>query len=208
MAGGQLEAAEITVATHARKKTGRRPIPQEFPRVEVVHDIPEADKVCACGCQHTRIGEECSEKLDFIPAQIQVVRHILPKYACLTHVRREFVDVVKAGSKKSTGGTAQNVVDFIGKLYHLEKQARDTKLDADRVRDMRQEKAKPIMVNSEAPPVNIFPAGTCSLIFRFQRPNRGSCALPQAVAVRATPGTWPRSRPSRACRACLGSSVT
>ena len=82
VAGGQLEAAEITVTTHARKKTGRRPIPQEFPRVEVVHDIPEAQKVCACGCQLTRIGEEVSEKLDFVPAQIQVVRHIRPKYAC------------------------------------------------------------------------------------------------------------------------------
>ena len=48
-------------------------------------------------------------------------------------------------TKKSTGGTAQTVVDLIGKLYHLEKQARDAKLDADRVRAMRQEKAKPIM---------------------------------------------------------------
>ncbi|WP_269430865.1 IS66 family transposase zinc-finger binding domain-containing protein [Desulfovibrio sp. TomC] len=44
--------------------------------------MPEADKVCPCGCELTRIGEEVSEKLDFIPATIQVIRHIRPKYAC------------------------------------------------------------------------------------------------------------------------------
>jgi transposase len=29
-----------------------------------------------------RIGEETSEQLDIIPARIQVLRHIRPKYAC------------------------------------------------------------------------------------------------------------------------------
>ena len=73
---------EIEVEAHSRKKIGRRPIPKEFPRVEVVHDIPEEEKVCACGCALTRIGEEVSEKLDFVPATIQVLRHVRPKYAC------------------------------------------------------------------------------------------------------------------------------
>jgi len=63
---------------------------------------------------------------------------------------RKFVDVLKAGSKKSTEGTAQTVVDLIGRLYHLETQARDAKLDADQVRAMRQDKAKPIMAKIKA----------------------------------------------------------
>ena len=70
------------VGAHTRKKRGRRPIPPEYPRVEVVHDIPEEEKVCPCGCQLTRIGEEVSEKLDIIPQKIQVIRTIRPKYAC------------------------------------------------------------------------------------------------------------------------------
>jgi transposase len=47
-----------------------------------VHDIPEGEKLCACGCMLSRIGEEVSEQLDIIPAKIQVIRHIRPKYAC------------------------------------------------------------------------------------------------------------------------------
>ena len=34
------------------------------------------------GCQRKKIGEETSEQLDIIPAKIQVIRHIRPKYAC------------------------------------------------------------------------------------------------------------------------------
>lgn len=82
--GPALAEAEdvVVVATHARGKKGRRPIAAEFPRVDIVHDIPEADKICPCGCELPRIGEEVSEKLDIVPAIIQVLRHIRPKYAC------------------------------------------------------------------------------------------------------------------------------
>ena len=69
---------------------------------------------------------------------------------CMAHVRRKFMDVLKASSKKSKGGTAQAVVDLIGKLYHLEKQARNAGLDHGRVRAMRQEQARPIMENIKA----------------------------------------------------------
>jgi len=81
-AGDADEPEDVAVPAHSRKKKGRRPIPAEYPRVEVIHDILEEDKVCDCGCELTRIGEEVSEKLDFIPAKVQVVRHIRPKYAC------------------------------------------------------------------------------------------------------------------------------
>jgi transposase len=79
-----LKADDSTVAvpSHTRRKRGRRPIPPTFPRVEVVHDLPEEDKTCPCGSPLTRIGEDVSEKVDFIPAKIQVVRYARPKYAC------------------------------------------------------------------------------------------------------------------------------
>ena len=78
---GQAEEV-IEVSAHARKKPGRKPLPEDLPRVEVVHDIPEEEKVCRCGCRLTRIGEEVSEQLDIIPQKMQVIRHIRPKYAC------------------------------------------------------------------------------------------------------------------------------
>jgi transposase len=73
---------EVPVAAHKRKKRGRKPLPEDLPRIEVVHDLPEEEKVCACGCQLSKIGEEVSEKLDYIPAKLQVTRHIRYKYAC------------------------------------------------------------------------------------------------------------------------------
>lgn len=75
-------AEETTIPKHTRKKRGRKPLPPELPRIEEIHDLKEEEKLCGCGSQLTRIGEETSEKLDIIPAKIQVIRHIRPKYAC------------------------------------------------------------------------------------------------------------------------------
>ena len=76
------EKKEIIVPPHTRQKPGRKKLPEILPRVEVVHDIPEAEKVCACGHELSRIGEDTSEKLDIIPSVIQVIKIIRPKYAC------------------------------------------------------------------------------------------------------------------------------
>lgn len=72
----------IVIPAHKRKKRGRKPLPDHLPRVEVVHDLSEEEKVCACGAALTRIGEDKCEKLDYIPAKVRVIRHIRPKYAC------------------------------------------------------------------------------------------------------------------------------
>ena len=79
----ESEKPEATaVPAHTRKKPGRKPLPQELPRIEVIHDLTEKEKMCECGNQMDRIGEEVSEKLDIIPAKMQVIRHIRYKYAC------------------------------------------------------------------------------------------------------------------------------
>jgi transposase len=73
---------EIVVPEHKRKKTGRKPIPDNLPRVRVEHDISEADKLCPCGSgeQRPRIGEEITEQYDIIPAKMQVLQHVRFKY--------------------------------------------------------------------------------------------------------------------------------
>ena len=75
-------AETVPVASHTRKKKGRKPLPEELPRIEVIHDLSAEEKQCTCGEPLTRIGEEVSEQLDYVPAQLRVIRHIRPKYAC------------------------------------------------------------------------------------------------------------------------------
>ncbi len=77
-----LPVEPIIVPAHKRKKPGRKPLPEELPRVEVIHDIPEDQKQCSCGSDLSWIGEEILEQLNYIPARLEVIRHIRPKYAC------------------------------------------------------------------------------------------------------------------------------
>ena len=75
------EDAVVTKASRQTHKTAR--IPAELPREAVVHDLPEAEKICPHdGTALICIGEECSEQLDIVPAQIKVLRHVRKKYAC------------------------------------------------------------------------------------------------------------------------------
>lgn len=76
------EDDDIEVPAYKRKKPGRKPLPENLPRINVEHDLTEAEKQCQCGCIKTRIGKEISEQLDIIPAKMQVIRNIRYKYAC------------------------------------------------------------------------------------------------------------------------------
>lgn len=57
-----------------------RPMPEHLPRIEYRHE-PDST-TCQCGCQLQRIGEDVSEKLDFIPGVLRVERHVRGKWAC------------------------------------------------------------------------------------------------------------------------------
>jgi transposase len=79
----EVEPETVTVPAHTRARPGRRPLPEYLPRVEVVHELPEAERVCPHdGTALERIGEETREQLDVIPAKVQVIRHVRVKYAC------------------------------------------------------------------------------------------------------------------------------
>ena len=71
----------ITV-TYTKSKPKRRPLPDNLPREVIEHDVPEHEKQCTCGCLKQRIGEEVTEQLEVIPAQLKVIQHVRPKYAC------------------------------------------------------------------------------------------------------------------------------
>lgn len=77
------QAPDDKRASNKPKGRGKRvPLPAELPRVEIIHDVPEADRVCACGTPMVLIGEEVSEQLDIVPMKIQVLRHIRRRYGC------------------------------------------------------------------------------------------------------------------------------
>jgi len=75
-------ADEVTVKSHKRTKVGRKPLDEKLPRIEILHDISDEEKRCACGHELTRIRDEVSERLQVIPEQIYVERHVRPLYAC------------------------------------------------------------------------------------------------------------------------------
>jgi len=76
-------ADAIVVPAPRRCRGGRRPLPPELPRVEVVHPLDEADCACKqCASTMAPIGQKISEQLDIVPAQIRVVRHVRQTYQC------------------------------------------------------------------------------------------------------------------------------
>lgn len=74
---------EIKVNGYTRKEHPvRKPLPKDLPREVIIHDIAENEKVCECGSQLNKIGEEITEQLKYIPAKTVVVQHKRLKYAC------------------------------------------------------------------------------------------------------------------------------
>lgn len=72
---------QVTVAQHTRKVRTKKPLPNDLPREEIVY-TPEQTH-CEC-CKHelVQIGEERSEELEKVPAQLKVIEHVRPKMAC------------------------------------------------------------------------------------------------------------------------------
>lgn len=80
----QPTLGEIKVPAYTRKKTGRKPLPDDLPREEIIHDLTEEEKQCGhCHKALPAMGEDTSEELTIIPEQVKVIRHIRKKYgAC------------------------------------------------------------------------------------------------------------------------------
>jgi transposase len=63
-----------------RRMRRRAALPAHLRRVEHHHE-PQ-DTVCDCGKQMVRVGEDVSERLDIVPAEFFVHRHVRGKWAC------------------------------------------------------------------------------------------------------------------------------
>ena len=76
------QTTEEATESKRKKGHGRRQIPEHLPRTEVPHDVPAEAKICDCGREKVRIGEDVTEQVDIEPAKVTVYRHLYPKYAC------------------------------------------------------------------------------------------------------------------------------
>jgi len=66
-----------------RKGHGRRRLPKSLERRRVVYDLEEAKRQCPqCQEELKRIGEEVSERLEYVPASLLVIQEACQKYAC------------------------------------------------------------------------------------------------------------------------------
>jgi transposase len=75
---GELEET----ITHQRNKPGRKPLSKHIPREVVRYELSEAERVCDCGHTLHEAGEDKSEQLEIIPAQIKIIEHVQVKYGC------------------------------------------------------------------------------------------------------------------------------
>ena len=71
-----------------KRSSGRQPLPRHLKRERILHDLEDAEKHCATCQQDLRdIGEESSERYEYIPAQLIVIEDVCKKYACACTVK-------------------------------------------------------------------------------------------------------------------------
>ena len=76
------EDAEEEVVAPAKRRGKHKPLPADLPRIEVIHELPDHELKCSCGCRKHAIGEEVSEQLEIVPMQIRVIKHARKVYGC------------------------------------------------------------------------------------------------------------------------------
>ena len=77
------QGVPATAAPATKPARGKRaPLAAGLPRVDVLHDLPEADRTCPCGTPMVLIGQDISEQLDIVPMQVRVIRNIRNRYGC------------------------------------------------------------------------------------------------------------------------------
>ncbi len=79
--GPESSPEQEEIKTYPRRKAGRKPLPADIPREEIIYELPAEERACpCCGNDRLEIGREESEELQFIPAKIIVKKHVRLKY--------------------------------------------------------------------------------------------------------------------------------
>ena len=71
-----------------QKRGGRQPLPRHLKRERILHDLKDEEKHCSRCAQDVRlIGQETSERYEYVPASLTVMEETCLKYACKCTVR-------------------------------------------------------------------------------------------------------------------------
>jgi transposase len=102
-------------ADRKKKAGGRQPLPRHLKRERMVHDLPDEEKHCpSCRRDLRPIGEESSERYEYIPAQLTVIEDVCKKYACACTVRTATKPAQPI--EKSTAGASLLAQVIVSKL--------------------------------------------------------------------------------------------
>jgi transposase len=91
----------------------RAPLAAGLPRVDVLHDVPEAERTCPCGSPMVLIGQDISEQLDIVPMQVRVIRNIRNRYGCPASQHAPVTAPLPAQPLPKSNASA----DFLAMLY-------------------------------------------------------------------------------------------
>jgi transposase len=75
-------APDLTDKPALCNKPGRKPLSKHIPREVIRYELPESERICACGHALHEAGEDKSEQLEIIPAQLKIIEHVQVKYGC------------------------------------------------------------------------------------------------------------------------------
>ena len=102
LASAQQRLSELGVKaapSTPKSRPARQALPATLPRVDIAHE-PE-NTTCGCGQALSRISQDVSERLDYVPGSFQVERHIRGVWACkcCEHLRQEAMpaQIIDAG---------------------------------------------------------------------------------------------------------------
>ena len=77
------QKASVVVKTNVRQKQPRLGFDPSLPTRRVELDIEDSEKTCErCESELSKIGEEITRKVDYIPAKVEVIEYARAKYAC------------------------------------------------------------------------------------------------------------------------------
>ena len=98
-----------------QKRGGRQPLAPHLKRERIVHDLLQQEKHCpGCAKDLRLIGEEASERYEYIPASLLVIEDVCLKYACDCTVRTAGKPAQPI--EKSTAGASLLAQVIVGKF--------------------------------------------------------------------------------------------
>lgn len=114
------EEKQTITYTRSPKRKPKNLDTSHLPREKRYTDLEESEKICDCGRCMEKFGEESREELQFKPAELKVIEHIRPKYACRDCDSVKMPPVVELPLSKSKASAGLITEVILNKYsYHL-----------------------------------------------------------------------------------------